>query len=69
MSFNKIITGNRRKKSSVAKERNLSEQIASDRSRIIYSPSFRRLSKKAQVFSLESNAAVRNSHNSFARGI
>ncbi|MFT3743069.1 MAG: dGTPase [Pyrinomonadaceae bacterium] len=40
--------------------RDLARELASDRSRIIYSPAFRRLSRKAQVFSLESNAAVRS---------
>lgn len=35
-------------------------QFLSDHSRIIFSSSFRRLVKKAQVFSLESNTAVRN---------
>ncbi|MDQ3132906.1 MAG: dGTPase [Acidobacteriota bacterium] len=59
MSFEKIVTNKRRQHTKVAKTRNLAEELASDHSRIIYSPSFRRLSKKAQVFSLESNAAVR----------
>lgn len=35
------------------------EQFYSDRSRIIYSSSFRRLQQKAQVFSLEPNSSVR----------
>lgn len=36
------------------------EEFYSDRSRIIYSSSFRRLQQKAQVFSLESNSSVRS---------
>ncbi|HEX8246647.1 MAG TPA: dGTPase [Pyrinomonadaceae bacterium] len=59
MNFKEIITNKRRQTSKVPISRNLTEELASDHSRIIYSPSFRRLSKKAQVFSLESNAAVR----------
>lgn len=35
------------------------EEFYSDRSRLIYSSSFRRLQQKAQVFSLESNSSVR----------
>ena len=35
------------------------DQFYSDRSRILYSSSFRRLQQKAQVFSLESNSSVR----------
>lgn len=48
------------RKASVDKGRSLTEVLASDRSRIIYSTSFRRLTQKAQVFSLETNASVRN---------
>ena len=59
MSLEALISGKRRKPTSVS-GRVLAEQLISDRSRIVYSPPFRRLAKKAQVFSLESNAAVRN---------
>jgi dGTPase len=38
----------------------LIEEFYSDRSRIIFASSFRRLVQKAQVFSLESNTSVRN---------
>lgn len=38
----------------------LAVSCLSDRARFIYSASFRRLQMKAQVFSLESNAAVRS---------
>jgi dGTPase len=59
MRFQEFISAKRRKSSSI-EGRNLAEELASDRSRILYTPPFRRLAKKAQVFSLESNAAVRN---------
>ncbi len=36
------------------------EEFLSDRSRIVFSSSFRRMMQKAQVFSLESNTSVRN---------
>ena len=59
MRLQDLLTAKRRKPSSVV-GRDLGEELASDRSRILYTPPFRRLAKKAQVFSLESNAAVRN---------
>jgi len=59
MNFETLITARRRKPTSIS-GRELAEELASDRSRILYSAPFRRLAKKAQVFSLESNAAVRN---------
>ena len=40
--------------------RNLEEEADSDRGRILFSAPFRRLQNKAQVFSLEQNAAVRS---------
>lgn len=46
------------RKSSVYRRR-LIDSFESDKSRIIFSSSFRRLQQKAQVFSLESNASVR----------
>lgn len=36
------------------------EEFASDRSRIVFCSSFRRMMQKAQVFSLETNSSVRN---------
>lgn len=62
MNFKDIVVEKRRSDSTVSKtfNRNLTEELASDHSRLIYSAPFRRLSKKAQVFSLESNAAVRS---------
>ena len=59
MDFERIITAQRRSDTDVP-GRNITEELASDRGRIIYSAPFRRLSQKAQVFPLESNAAVRN---------
>lgn len=59
MDFRRTITSKRRSISSV-QERTLTEELASDKGRIIYSAPFRRLSQKAQVFPLESNAAVRS---------
>lgn len=46
-------------RNSDSKRNNSIDEFYSDRSRIIYSSSFRRLQQKAQVFSLESNSSVR----------
>jgi len=40
--------------------RNLEEEADADRGRVLFSAPFRRLQNKAQVFSLESNAAIRS---------
>lgn len=48
----------RERKSSIQREHSV-EEYYSDRSRIIYCSSFRRLQQKAQVFSLEPNSSVR----------
>lgn len=40
--------------------RNILTESESDRGRVLYSPAFRRLQQKAQVFSMEPNAAVRS---------
>src|SRR5438552_70673 len=60
MDLQSLISVKRRRPTRVKESRGVVEQLASDRSRIVYSAPFRRLTKKAQVFSLESNAAVRN---------
>lgn len=62
MEFKDIVVSTRLKASEAKAKfnRNLTEDLASDHSRLLYSPPFRRLSKKAQVFSLESNASVRS---------
>ena len=41
-------------------DRTTHDEFASDRSRILFCTSFRRMMKKAQVFSLEENTSVRN---------
>lgn len=58
IDFNKILYTDRSRKSSIIRTAPIDE-FYSDRSRIIYSSSFRRLLQKAQVFSLEPNASVR----------
>ncbi|HEY3590688.1 MAG TPA: dGTPase [Buttiauxella sp.] len=49
-----------RQRQSVADHSSLLASTQSDRARLIYSAAFRRLQQKAQVFSLESNSAVRS---------
>ena len=56
--YDKFINTTRERKSTYERERVI-EEFYSDKSRIIYSSSFRRLQQKAQVFSLEPNASVR----------
>ena len=57
-TYNGFISTTRVRKSSLQRSRTI-DQFYSDRSRIIYSSSFRRLQQKAQVFSLEPNSSVR----------
>lgn len=57
-TYNEFISTTRVRKSSLQRSRTI-DQFYSDRSRIIYSSSFRRLQQKAQVFSLEPNSSVR----------
>ncbi|MDX8061071.1 dGTPase [Klebsiella pneumoniae] len=54
-----LISTSRHRKSS-AKHDTILASTQSDRARLIYSAAFRRLQQKAQVFSLESNSAVRS---------
>lgn len=56
--YKNILRTSRLRTSSI-KRNTVVDEIYSDRSRILYSSSFRRLQQKAQVFSLESNASVR----------
>lgn len=56
--YNRFIIVNRLRESTRKRRREI-DQFYSDRSRILYSSSFRRLQQKAQVFSLEPNASVR----------
>lgn len=56
--YNRLLCIERMRQSSMTRK-NTIDQFYSDRSRILYSSSFRRLQQKAQVFSLEANASVR----------
>ena len=58
LKFDRFVISERKRASSIKRVREIDE-FYSDRSRIIYSSSFRRLQQKAQVFSLESNSSVR----------
>ncbi len=57
--INDFFIGARRKDTTIP-DRSLDEETFSDRSRVLFSAPFRRLQQKAQVFSLEKNAAVRS---------
>ncbi|MCT4704759.1 dGTPase [Enterobacteriaceae bacterium H16N7] len=57
--MNPLFSTNRHRPST-AKHSSLLAATQSDRARLIYSAAFRRLQQKAQVFSLESNSAVRS---------
>lgn len=57
--FDKILTPLRLRPSEI-KNREALDEFLSDKSRIIYSSSFRRLQQKAQVFSLEIDSSVRS---------
>ena len=56
--YNQLLCVDRMRTSAVKRNSTI-DQFYSDRSRILYSSSFRRLQQKAQVFSLEPNASVR----------
>ena len=59
--YQQILCKDRIGESPIDKNRyNLLEHVISDRGMIIYSSPFRRMQQKAQVFSLETNAAVRS---------
>jgi dGTPase len=55
-----LISTKRLRTSTTTDSRTAKQQFESDRGRVIFSPAFRRMQSKAQVFSLESNAAVRS---------
>lgn len=57
--MNRLLTTDRDRQST-ATHTSLLSATQSDRARLIYSAAFRRLQQKAQVFSLESNSAVRS---------
>ncbi|WP_206436313.1 dGTP triphosphohydrolase [Xanthomonas oryzae] len=56
--YQTLLTNERLRPSSRGKE-SIAQEVESDRSRVLYSASFRRLQRKTQVFPLEDNAAVR----------
>lgn len=58
IDYKKLISKQRLRNSSLKRSADIDE-FYSDRSRIIYCSSFRRLLQKAQVFSLEPNASIR----------
>ncbi len=58
-AYDRLLSGQRLRPSSV-RDRSLEEEAESDRGRVLFSAPFRRLQDKAQVFSLEANAAVRS---------
>lgn len=57
--YGRLINEKRRRKSKGPKDRNLALQAASDKGRLLFSASFRRLQLKTQAFPQEWNAAVR----------
>lgn len=59
-SYDKLISGARRRQSDVEEKRDINQESESDRARFIFSSPLRRLQQKAQVYSLEDNAAVRS---------
>jgi dGTPase len=62
-NYSDLLKIDRRRPTSVeerSREENIILESESDRGRILYCAAFRRLQQKAQVFSLESNAAVRS---------
>ncbi len=58
-AYSKYLSGKRLRASSET-SRSILTESESDRGRVIFSPAFRRLQQKAQVFSMEPNAAVRS---------
>src|SRR5579862_7693085 len=58
-SYDLLLTAVRRRSTSVP-GRSLEEEADSDRGRVLFCAPLRRLQNKAQVFSLETNAAVRS---------
>ncbi|RNF51539.1 dGTPase [Marinomonas hwangdonensis] len=55
-----LISTKRLRDSTSPSDRSPKQQFESDRGRVVFAPAFRRMQSKAQVFSLESNAAVRS---------
>lgn len=59
IDYAKILSSSRLR-TSTQTERTILTESESDRGRVLFSPAFRRLQQKAQVFSMEPNAAVRS---------
>lgn len=59
-SYEGLISAERRRPSEVREDRDINQESESDRGRFIFSSPLRRLQQKAQVYSLEDNAAVRS---------
>lgn len=57
--YQKLLSTKRARASAIS-DRNIAIESESDRARLVFSSPFRRLQQKAQVFSLEENAAVRS---------
>lgn len=57
--YDHLLSDKRERKSTIQRP-GITVEAESDRGRVLFCPSFRRLQQKAQVFSLESNAAVRS---------
>lgn len=59
IDYSKVLNP-QRLRDSTRKGRSILTESESDRGRVLFSPAFRRLQQKAQVFSMEPNAAVRS---------
>lgn len=59
-NYEKLISAERRRQTHVREKRDINQESESDRGRFIFSSPLRRLQQKAQVYSLEDNAAVRS---------
>lgn len=59
-NYDKLISAERRRQSEVNESRDINQESESDRGRFVFSSPLRRLQQKAQVYSLEDNAAVRS---------
>lgn len=60
LNYDSLISDVRRRQSEVTEARDINQESESDRARFIFSSPLRRLQQKAQVYSLEDNAAVRS---------